>query len=234
MALSKNGLTKNMTTKYRMEGCVDGHKFVITGDGIGDPFEGKQTSIDLCVVEGGPLPFSEDILSAVFDYGNRVFTKYPQDLVDYFKNSCPAGYTWQRSFLFEDGAVCTASADITVSVEENCFYHESKFHGVNFPADGPVMKKMTTNWEPSCEKITPIPNEGILKGDVTMFLLLKDGGRYRCQFDTVYKAKSDPKTIMMPDWHFIQHKLNREDRSDAKHQKWRLVENAIAYRSTLS
>ena len=33
------GLTKNMTTKYRMEGCVDGHKFVITGDGIGDPFE---------------------------------------------------------------------------------------------------------------------------------------------------------------------------------------------------
>ena len=73
------------------------------------------------------------------------------------------------------------------SVEENCFYHESKFHGVNFPADGPVMKKMTTNWEPSCEKITPIPNEGILKGDVTMFLLLKNGGRYRCQFDTVYK-----------------------------------------------
>ena len=75
---------------------------------------GKQNSIDLCVVEGGPLPFSEDILSAVFDYGNRVFTKYPQGMVDYFKNSCPAGYTWQRSFHFEDGAVCTASADITV------------------------------------------------------------------------------------------------------------------------
>ena len=74
---------------------------------------GKQT-INLCVVEGGPLPFSEDILSAVFDYGNRVFTEYPQDMVDFFKNSCPAGYTWQRSLLFEDGAVCTASADITV------------------------------------------------------------------------------------------------------------------------
>ena len=74
---------------------------------------GKQT-INLCVVEGGPLPFSEDILSAVFTYGNRVFTEYPQGMVDFFKNSCPAGYTWQRSLLFEDGAVCTASADITV------------------------------------------------------------------------------------------------------------------------
>ncbi|XP_074621901.1 GFP-like fluorescent chromoprotein FP506 [Acropora palmata] len=175
MALSKQGLTKDMTMKYRMEGCVDGHKFVITGHGNGNPFEGKQT-INLCVVEGGPLPFSEDILSAVFDYGHRVFTEYPQGMVDFFKNSCPAGYTWHRSLLFEDGAVCTASADITVSVEEKCFYHESKFHGVNVPADGPVMKKMTTNWEPSCEKIIPIPSQGILKGEVAMYLLLKDGG----------------------------------------------------------
>ena len=55
---------------------------------------GKQT-INLCVVEGEPLPFSEDMLSAVFDYGNRNFTKYPQGIVDFFKNSCPAGYTWQ-------------------------------------------------------------------------------------------------------------------------------------------
>ena len=62
--------------------------------------------------EGRPLPFSEDILSAVFTYGNRIFADYPQDIVDYFKNSCPAGYTWTRSFLFEDGAVAIASADI--------------------------------------------------------------------------------------------------------------------------
>ena len=73
------------------------------------------------------------------------------------------------------------------SVKENCIYHNSTFYGVNFPVDGPVMKKVTYNWEPSCEKIIPIPSQGILKGDVSMYLLLKDGGRYRCQFDTVYK-----------------------------------------------
>jgi len=225
MAHSKNGLTEEMNMKHRMEGCVDGHKFVVTGHGIGHPFKGKQT-INLCVVEGGPLPFSEDILSACFDYGNRLFTEYPKDIVDFFKNSFPAGYTWHRSYVFEDGAVCVCSADITLSTKENCIYHESKFFGVNFPADGPVMKKMSYNWEPSCEKIIPVPSQGILKGDLAMYLLLKDGGRLRCQFDSIYKAKTQPKA--MPEWHFIQHKLTREDRSDAKNQKWQLVEHGLA------
>ena len=48
------------------------------------------------------------------------------------------------------------------------------------------MTKATSNWEPSCEKMTP-GKGGILNGDVTKFLLLKDGGRYKCQFHTVHK-----------------------------------------------
>ena len=63
--------------------------------------------------------------------------------------------------------------------------HKSMFHGVNFPADGPVMQKKTTNWEPSVEKMTV--SDGIVKGDVTMFLLLEGGGNHRCQFHTSYK-----------------------------------------------
>ena len=48
------------------------------------------------------------------------------------------------------------------------------------------MTKATTNWEPSYEKMTPT-KRGTLNGDVTMFLLLKDGGRYKSQFHTVHK-----------------------------------------------
>ena len=47
------------------------------------------------------------------------------------------------------------------------------------------MQKKTTNWEPSVQKMTV--SEGILKGDVTMFLSLKDGKNHRCQFHTLYK-----------------------------------------------
>ena len=61
---------------------------------------------------GKPLPFSFDILSSVFQYGNRCFTKYPADMPDYFKQAFPAGMSYERSFLFEDGGVATATATV--------------------------------------------------------------------------------------------------------------------------
>ncbi|XP_068687874.1 GFP-like fluorescent chromoprotein FP506 [Montipora foliosa] len=227
MALSKQGVKDQMNLKFHMEGSVNGHDFTIKGEGTGHPYKGTQC-IQLHVETGGPLPFSVDILSAVFLYGNRCITKYPGSIVDYFKNSCPAGYTWERSFLFEDGAVCTASADIRLSVEDNCFYHVSKFVGVNFPADGPVMTKATTGWEPSSEKM--VPSVGILNGDVTMYLLLKGDKRHRCQFRSTYKAKTEPKE--MPDFHFVEHKIVRTDLG-GRDQKWQLVGSASACGSSL-
>ena len=74
-------------------------------------FRGTQT-IDLTVKEGGPLPFAFDILTPAFQYGNRAFTKYPQDIADYFKQSFPQGYSWERSMSYEDGGTCTVSSDI--------------------------------------------------------------------------------------------------------------------------
>merc|ERR1712168_1531558 len=99
-------LKSDMKIKIRMEGDVNGHNFVIEGEGKGYPFEGKQT-IDLTVTKGAPLPFSFDILTPSFEYGNRTFTKYPPDIVDYFKKSLPEGFFWSRSMIFEDNAVCT-------------------------------------------------------------------------------------------------------------------------------
>ena len=68
--------------------------------------------MDFDVIEGAPLPFSFDILTTAFHYGNRVFAKYPNHIPDYFKKSFPEGYTWQRSLTFEDGGICIATNDI--------------------------------------------------------------------------------------------------------------------------
>ena len=68
--------------------------------------------MDLTVVGGGPLPFAYDILTTVFDYGNRVFAKYPDDIVDYFKQSFPEGYSWERSMTYEEGGIRIATNDI--------------------------------------------------------------------------------------------------------------------------
>ena len=69
--------------------------------------------MDVKVIEGGRLPFSFDILTTVFKYGNRVFAKYPEDIPDYFKQSFPDGYSWERSMIYEDRGICIATNDIT-------------------------------------------------------------------------------------------------------------------------
>ena len=72
-----------------------------------------------------------------------------------------------------------------ISMKGDCFYYEIRFHGLNFPSDGPVMQKKTLKWESSTEKM--YVRDGVLKGDVNMTLLLGGGGHYRCDFKSTYK-----------------------------------------------
>nr|ABN41776.1 green-to-orange photoconvertible GFP-like protein [Lobophyllia hemprichii] len=212
-----------MNVKLRLEGAVNGHPFVIEGKGNGHPFEGTQ-DIKLTVKEGGPLPFAYDILTTVFHYGNRVFVKYPDDIVDYFKLSFPEGYSWERSMVYEDGGVCLATSDIKLlKDEENCFFHKIRFDGVNFPANSPVMLKTTQKWEPSTEKM--YARDGVVKGDVNMALLLKGGGHYRCDFKTTYKAK---KYVPLPDYHFVDHRIEITSH-DKDYNIVNVFEDAVAH-----
>nr|ABB17956.1 green fluorescent GFP-like protein [Oxypora echinata] len=218
-------INPDMKIKLYMEGAVNGHKFEIKGEGNGKPFEGKQT-MDLAVVDGGPLPFAFDILTTSFNYGNRVFTKYPDTIVDYFKPSFPEGYSWERSMTYEDGGICIATNDITLlkdTDDSNYFYYKIRFDGVNFAANGPVMQKKTAKWEPSTEKM--YVRDGVLKGEVNMALLLEGGGHYRCDFKTTYKAK---KVVRLPSYHFVDHRIEILSHSKDYNQV-RLHEHAEAH-----
>nr|AAO61603.1 green fluorescent protein [Montastraea cavernosa] len=214
----------DMKIKLRMEGAVNGHNFVIEGEGKGKPFEGTQT-INLTVKEGGPLPFAYDILTAAFQYGNRAFTKYPRDIADYFKQSFPEGYSWERSMTYEDQGICIIKSDIRM--EGDCFIYEIRYDGVNFPPSGPVMQKKTLKWEPSTEKM--YVRDGVLKGDVNMALLLEGGGHYRCDFRSTYKAK---KRVQLPDYHFVDHRIEILSH-DNDYNTVKLSENAEARYSML-
>lgn len=66
----------------------------------------------LKVTNGAPLPFSFDLLTPAFMCGNKVFTKYPADIPDYFKKTFPDGYSWERNITFEDQAVCAVTSHI--------------------------------------------------------------------------------------------------------------------------
>ena len=80
---------------------------------------------------GRPLPFFFDILSSVFQYGNLCFTKYPADMPDYFKQTFPDGMSYQRSFLFEDGGVATASWNIRYICNFSQLWHSENIERRN-------------------------------------------------------------------------------------------------------
>nr|BBM34117.1 signal retaining autophagy indicator [synthetic construct] len=213
-----------MKIKLCMRGTVNGHNFVIEGEGKGNPYEGTQI-LDLNVTEGAPLPFAYDILSTSFQYGNRAFTKYPADIQDYFKQAFPEGYHWERSMTYEDQGICTATSNI--SMRGDCFFYDIRFDGTNFPPNGPVMQKKTLKWEPDTEKM--YVEDGVLKGDVNMRLLLEGGGHYRCDVKTTYKAK---KEVSLPDAHKIDHRIEILEH-DKDYNKVKLCENAVARASML-
>nr|BBB18811.1 calcium indicator protein OeNL(Ca2+)-230 [synthetic construct] len=213
-----------MKMRYYMDGSVNGHEFTIEGEGTGRPYEGHQEmTLRVTMAEGGPMPFAFDLVSHVFCYGHRVFTKYPEEIPDYFKQAFPEGLSWERSLEFEDGGSASVSAHI--SLRGNTFYHKSKFTGVNFPADGPIMQNQSVDWEPSTEKITA--SDGVLKGDVTMYLKLEGGGNHKCQFKTTYKAAKE--ILEMPGDHYIGHRLVRKTEGNITEQ----VEDAVAHSGTV-
>jgi len=63
------------------------------------------------------------------------------------------------------------------------FIYDIRFHGVNFPANGPVMQKKMLRWEPSTEKM--YVRDGMLKGDVAMALEVEGGGHYVIYTDVI-------------------------------------------------
>uniref|UniRef100_UPI000211B386 Fluorescent protein FP480 n=1 Tax=Entacmaea quadricolor TaxID=6118 RepID=UPI000211B386 len=160
-------ITENMHMKLYMEGTVNNHHFKCTSEGEGKPYEGTQT-MRIKVVEGGPLPFAFDILATSFMYGSKTFINHTQGIPDFFKQSFPEGFTWERVTTYEDGGVLTATQD--TSLQDGCLIYNVKIRGVNFPSNGPVMQKKTLGWEASTEMLYPA--DGGLEGRSDMALKL--------------------------------------------------------------
>ncbi|CAH3104968.1 unnamed protein product [Pocillopora meandrina] len=111
----------------------------------------------------------------------------------------------------------------TLDIKGNLFKHISVFHSVYFPTNGPIMGKRTIGWDPSFQKMTVSNN--ILRGDVTIFLLLKGGGYHRCQFHTSYRTE---EPVTPPENHVVEHRIMRTDLDDKDGKKVQLEEIAVA------
>nr|BAR40084.1 TurboFP635-RLuc8.6-545 [synthetic construct] len=202
-------ITENMHMKLYMEGTVNDHHFKCTSEGEGKPYEGTQT-MKIKVVEGGPLPFAFDILATSFMYGSKTFINHTQGIPDFFKQSFPEGFTWERITTYEDGGVLTATQD--TSLQNGCLIYNVKINGVNFPSNGPVMQKKTLGWEASTEMLYPADSG--LRGHSQMALKLVGGGYLHCSLKTTYRSKKPAKNLKMPGFYFVDRRLERIKEAD--------------------
>nr|UUI86426.1 Electra2 [synthetic construct] len=202
-------IEENMRMKVVMEGSVNGHQFKCTGEGEGRPYEGVQT-MRIKVIEGGPLPFAFDILATSFLFGSKTFIKYPADIPDFFEQSFPEGFTWERVTRYEDGGVVTVTQD--TSLEDGGLVYNVKVRGVNFHSKGPVMQKKTEGWEPFTEMMYPA--DGGLRGYTDIALKVDGGGHLHANIVTTYRSKKTVGNIKMPGVHAVDYRLERIEESD--------------------
>uniref|UniRef100_UPI000D671F2D GFP-like non-fluorescent chromoprotein n=1 Tax=Radianthus crispa TaxID=3122430 RepID=UPI000D671F2D len=218
-------LKESMRIKMYMEGTVNGHYFKCEGEGDGNPFAGTQ-SMRIHVTEGAPLPFAFDILAPCCEYGSKTFVHHTAEIPDFFKQSFPEGFTWERTTTYEDGGILTAHQD--TSLEGNCLIYKVKVHGTNFPADGPVMKNKSGGWEPSTEVV--YPENGVLCGRNVM--ALKVGDRHLiCHHYTSYRSKKAVRALTMPGFHFTDYRLQMLRKK--KDEYFELYEASVARYSDL-
>nr|AOQ25779.1 blue chromoprotein 2 [Actinia tenebrosa] len=193
---------KDMCIKMTMEGTVNGHHFKCVGEGEGKPFEGTQVE-KIRITEGGPLPFAYDILAPCCMYGSKTFIKHVSGIPDYFKDSLPEGFTWERTQIYEDGGYLTIHQD--TSIQGDSFIFKVKVIGANFPANGPVMQKKTAGWEPCVEML--YPRDGVLCGQSLMALKCTDGNHLTSHLRTTYRSRKPANAVNMPKFHFGDHRI---------------------------
>uniref|UniRef100_UPI0001E070E1 LSSmKate2 red fluorescent protein n=1 Tax=synthetic construct TaxID=32630 RepID=UPI0001E070E1 len=202
-------IKENMHMKLYMEGTVNNHHFKCTSEGEGKPYEGTQT-MRIKVVEGGPLPFAFDILATSFMYGSYTFINHTQGIPDFFKQSFPEGFTWERVTTYEDGGVLTATQD--TSLQDGCLIYNVKIRGVNFTSNGPVMQKKTLGWEAGTEMLYPA--DGGLEGRSDDALKLVGGGHLICNLKSTYRSKKPAKNLKVPGVYYVDRRLERIKEAD--------------------
>nr|AAQ11988.1 cyan fluorescent protein FP486 [Entacmaea quadricolor] len=191
----------NLKIKMFMNGSVNKHKFKCEAEGEGNIHSGTHI-MKITVTEGGPLPFAFDILSRTFCYGHKMFLDNSGNIPDFFKQSLKDGYSWERETTYEDGGVLNSKQKHTL--KGDCITTYSEVTGT-FPPNGPVMKKKTLGWEPSCEMVIPRDGGLIMYDNIALKLDDDHGGHLTGNFKATYKSNNP--NINLPKHHFVENRV---------------------------
>jgi len=163
---------KKIPYVMEMEAVVNGIKFTVHGKGTGDATTGAIEAKYVCTTGELPVPWAS-ILSTMA-YGVQCFTKYPDNIKDFYKSAMPEGYTQERTISFENDGTFKTRAVVTF--ERGSVYNRVTLTGEGFKKDGHVLRKNYTFTCPS---------------NIIYVLPDKANNGIRCAFNKVYELKGD-------------------------------------------
>nr|BCN13400.1 fluorescent protein [Cytaeis uchidae] len=198
--------------KCLVNGTVNGKRFVIEGEGIGNLKEGVHKGKYVCT--SGKLPMSWAALGPTFGYGIKLFARYPSDLGNLFKDSMPNGYSHERESKFDNDGTIIATHEIFI--RNGTVHNNVKLTAANFKEDSPVLNGDIECSLPNYD--THLPIEGGVKCFANLTYPLKSNPRKNVVSKQLTICKPlGGKPASQTTYHWIRiHYTHTRDESDAR------------------
>jgi len=190
--------------EMHVDGVINNKAFKLKGEGVCDAVDGKYEATFVC--ETGKLPLDWHALAPTLGYGTKLFIKYPKEIVDFYKQCMPEGYTMDRTIDYRhDGTFQTRH---TVTMENGKIMNKVKMLGSGFRVDSPVLNNNLCDLMPSIEYT--FPTEKGVECTVHHVYPMKDRiGCVVADQTTVCQAL-EGKNVPLPPYHHTKTHIKQE------------------------
>nr|AEP13896.1 ember [Anthoathecata sp. MH-2011] len=198
-----------MTSKTEIDGEINGKKFKVVGEGD-SPGGGDFTMHAYCTT--GELPMSWVVMGSPLQYGFHMFSHYPDEIVHYFQECFPEGYTLTRTLRFEGDGTLTTHHQYQLA--GTCVKAKVSLKGESFDLNGPTMTKTFVEQLPSQVQVFPHADGIRLLSDV---VFVKNDGTTQIAYQDCTVKPLGTRKISLPEFHFLHVQISqRKDSSDPR------------------
>merc|ERR1711915_523603 len=203
----------DFTIKTTIVGEVNGIAFEVQSEGKADGGgNGEIYQHAHCV--SGSLPCSWQLVVHALSYGVTMFSKYPNGIVDFFKESFPEGYQADRVETYEgDGVVHT---HLSYRMEAKCMHTTVTLEATGFREDGPLMTNRLGPFLPCVAYFVPHGNN-TLKGKSDWAMPIKGTNEHQMvTLATTFTANGKGEVKMPKAHHLKIHNTSLKDAGDCR------------------
>jgi len=209
MASGKEAFKQPLPFSYELDGVINGQKFTIKGKGVGDSTKGTLKGRYTCT--SGKSPMSWAALSPLLGYGFKCFVNYPEDMVHFYQETMPSGYSEDRVFTYEDNGTVKSHRDI--SLVGGVVISKGTLVAENFPEGSPILTQNLKTPIPPNE--LSIPHKDGIKTMGNFAFPTSSGEFYAGALTTIQRPLRKNSKAPKPGVHFGRSNLQQLKDADA-------------------